>query len=102
MSPILPADLLRHIQRKFAKGERAAAITLLLSARSHEGLAAPRLQRCALVASNGSLERLMHYVRMLEVDYRDSKDFPIVSRHFFDSCFFCRALLSEEGQTASL
>ena len=32
----------------------------------------------------------------------DSKDFPIVSRHFFDSCFFCRALLSEEGQTASL
>jgi hypothetical protein len=29
-----------------------------------------------------------------------SKDFPIVSRYFFDSCFFCRALLSEEGQTA--
>jgi hypothetical protein len=32
----------------------------------------------------------------------DSKDFPIVSSYFFDSCFFCRALLSEEGQTASL
>ena len=71
MSAILPADLLRHIQRKFAKGDRAAAVALLLCARTHEGVAGPRLQRCALVASNGSLERLMHYVHMLEVDYRD-------------------------------
>jgi hypothetical protein len=59
VSAILPADLLRHIQRKFAKGDRAAAVTLVLCARSHEGVAGPRLQRCALVASNGSLERLM-------------------------------------------
>ena len=71
MSAILPADLLRHIQRKFAKGDRAAAVALLLCARTHEGVAGPRLQRCALVASNGSLERLMHYARMLEVDYQD-------------------------------
>jgi len=71
MSAILPADLLRHIQRIFAKRDRAAAITLLLCARSHDGVAGPRLQRCAPVASYGSLERLMHYVRMLEVDYRD-------------------------------
>jgi hypothetical protein len=71
MASILPADLLRHILRHFAKDDRAGAISLLLCARSHEGEAGPRLQRCALVASNGSLERLMHYVRMLEVDYRD-------------------------------
>jgi hypothetical protein len=71
MGALLPADLLRHIQRNFAKGDRAGAITLLLSARSNEGVAGPYLQRCALAASNGSLERLMHYVRMLEMDCRD-------------------------------
>jgi len=31
-----------------------------------------------------------------------SKDSPIVSTYFFDSCFFCCALLSGKGQTASL
>jgi hypothetical protein len=71
MASILPADLLRHIQRHFAKVDRAGAISLLLCARSHEGMAGPRLQRCALVAAKGSLERLMHYVGMLEVDYQD-------------------------------
>ena len=58
MSAILPADLLRHIQRIFAKRDRAAAITLLLCARSHDGVAGPRLQRCAPVASYGSLGKL--------------------------------------------
>jgi hypothetical protein len=62
MSVILPADLLRHIERNFAKADRAAAVTLLLCERSHKGVAGPRLQRCALVASNGSLERLMHVI----------------------------------------
>lgn len=71
MSAMLPADLLRYIERKFAKSDRGGAVTLLLSAPSLEAVAMPRLQRCALVASDGSLERLMHYVNMLEVDYRD-------------------------------
>jgi hypothetical protein len=71
MSAILPADMLRYIERSFTEEDRASAVRLLLCARTHEGAPEPRLQRCALVASNGSLERLMHYVSLLEVDYRD-------------------------------
>jgi hypothetical protein len=38
----------------------------------HDGShAGPRLQRCALVASRGSLEKLQYYLKLLEVDFRD-------------------------------
>jgi hypothetical protein len=65
-------DIAGQIQRSFTGSDRAAATVLLLNARIHDGSAAgPRLQRCALVASQGSLERLQHYVKLLEVDSRD-------------------------------
>jgi hypothetical protein len=42
------------------------------NARMHDGsLAEPRLQRCALVASKASLEKLHYYVKQLRVAFRD-------------------------------
>ena len=65
-------DIAGQIQQSFTGSDRAAATALLLSARIHDGSSAePRLQRCALVASRGSLERLRYYVKLLEVDSRD-------------------------------
>jgi hypothetical protein len=66
------AGQIQQIQQSFTGSDRAAATVLLLNARIHDGSSAgPRLQRCALVASQGSLERLQHYVKLLEVDSRD-------------------------------
>jgi hypothetical protein len=65
-------DIAGQIQQSFTGTDRDAATALLLNARIHHGSAAePRLQRCALVASQGSLDRLRHYVKLLEKDSRD-------------------------------
>jgi hypothetical protein len=56
----------------FSGSDRDKAAGLLLGARIHDGsLAEPRLQRCALVASQGSPETLQYYVKLLAVDFRD-------------------------------
>ena len=65
-------DIVRRVQQIFPDADREAAIALLQGARIHDGgFAEPRLQRCALVASGGSLEKLRYYVEMLKVDFRD-------------------------------
>ena len=65
-------DIEKQVQQSFSVPDREAAIALLQGARIHDGsFAEPRLQRCALVASGGSLEKLRYYVEMLKVDYRD-------------------------------
>jgi hypothetical protein len=65
-------DIAGQVQRSYSGSDRDAAIALLLNARIEDGsAAAPRLQRCALLASQGSLEKLRHYVKLLEVDSRD-------------------------------
>jgi hypothetical protein len=72
MESALQSDLLSYIDRTFAEGDRHIAVTLLRSARTHDGAAAtPRLQRCALVASRGSLDGLRHYVKLISLDFRD-------------------------------
>jgi hypothetical protein len=69
---VLTSDVERFIARKFGASDREAALALCASARIHDGSpAGPRLIRCALVASGGSLERLRVEIEHLEVDYRD-------------------------------
>jgi hypothetical protein len=69
--PLL-GDIAMQIQQSFSASDKDGAMSLLLDARIHDGRAAePRFQRCALVAAQGSLEKLRHYVKLLEVDFRD-------------------------------
>jgi hypothetical protein len=69
--PILE-DILRRVEATFAIADRSTAVVLLSNAVIHDGTAAgPRLQRCALMASKGSLELLQYYVDLMKVDYRD-------------------------------
>jgi hypothetical protein len=52
--------------------EREPASALCGSATIHDGTpAGPRLIRCALVASRGSLDRLRVEIEHLKIDYRD-------------------------------
>jgi hypothetical protein len=47
-------------------------LALVKSATIHDGSAAgPRLIRCALIASGGSLEKLRGEIELLKIDYRD-------------------------------
>jgi hypothetical protein len=69
--PILE-DISRRVEETFAVADRPTVVRLLSDAVIPDGTAAgPRLQRCALVASNGSLGRLQYFVVLLKVDYRD-------------------------------
>ena len=69
---MIPADVVSFIARRFAAADRETAVQLLEAATIHDGSAAePRLIRCAVVASAGSLDKLRYYVELLKVDYRD-------------------------------
>jgi len=68
----MTADVERFIARRFDARDREAAVALVASATIHDGtVAGPRLVRCAVVASGGSLESLGLYVELLKVDWRD-------------------------------
>jgi hypothetical protein len=68
----LPPDVLRHVERKFAEGERAQALELLRKAVLHDGEpASPRLLRCAVLSSAGDLDKLRSQVEHIAIDYRD-------------------------------
>jgi hypothetical protein len=69
---VLTPDVERFIARRFIGSEREAASALCRSATIHDSSSAgPRLIRCALVASGGSLERLRAEIEHLKIDYRD-------------------------------
>ena len=69
---MLPADVEKFISRRFSAPDREAASALCGSATIHDGSSAsPRLIRCALAASGGSLERLRVEIEHLKIDYRD-------------------------------
>ena len=69
---VIPADVKKFVARKFDASERDIALALLESATLHDGSApGPRLMRCAVVASGGSLDRLRREVESLKRDYRD-------------------------------
>lgn len=68
----LTADIERFIARRFKASDREAALALCRSATIDDGSpAGPRLIRCALVASEASLEKLRGEIEHLKIDYRD-------------------------------
>jgi hypothetical protein len=67
----LPDDIAQTVAGAFTGVDREAAMTLLTNVPLPEESRDPRLLRCALVASKGSIQRLMHYVALLAVDPRD-------------------------------
>jgi len=65
-------DIASHVHQSFSGAAREAAIALLVNAHVEDGSpAGPRLLRCALVASKGSVEKLDYYVKLLAIDWRD-------------------------------
>ena len=68
----IPEDVQRYIARHFQAGDREEAMRLLAAATIHDGTAAgPRLLRCAVVASKGSMQTLRYGVDLLKIDWRD-------------------------------
>jgi hypothetical protein len=68
----LADDIMLATNRLFPESDRAAALALLSDTRvGAVGAASSRLQRCAFVASRGSLAKLRHYLDLLETDFRD-------------------------------
>jgi hypothetical protein len=69
---VIPQDVKDFITRTFASADQGQAVRVLSDARIETGAAAsPRLMRCALIASSGSLERLRAQVTQMKVDWRD-------------------------------
>ncbi len=68
----LLADIEAYIGKRFPESQVSVASALVAGAVIEDGTpASPRLQRCALLASEGSLERLQYYVELLAIDWRD-------------------------------
>lgn len=68
----LAADIERFIARTFKGSDREAALSLCRSAAIEDGSpAGPRLIRCALIASEASLEKLRVEIEHLKIDWRD-------------------------------
>jgi hypothetical protein len=69
---MIPTDVEKYVSRAFRASDQAEALAMLEAAVIHDGSAAgPRLLRCALIASAGSIERLRMEVESLKRDYRD-------------------------------
>ena len=68
----LPPDIGRYVERRFAAADQTQAMALLASAVIHDGQpAGPRLLRCALISSGGTLDGLRRQLEHLKIDYRD-------------------------------
>ena len=69
---MIPIDVEKYVGRKFGASERDEVLALLVAATIHDGTApGARLLRCAVVASDGSLERLRMELETLKRDWRD-------------------------------
>jgi hypothetical protein len=69
---VIPQDAKDFIARNFAPADHGQAIGVLSAARIETGAApSPRLMRCALVASGGSLDQLRAQVAQMKIDWRD-------------------------------
>lgn len=69
---MLDPDIEAFVQRTFAESDRQTVRELLAAAHTHDGRAAdPRLLRCALIASRGTLKGLRYQLDGLAHDYRD-------------------------------
>ena len=69
---MLSDDVKKFIARRFEISQRREALALLETAIIHDGSAADdRLLRCAVVASDGSIEKLRRQIESLKHDFRD-------------------------------
>lgn len=69
---VLATDIKGFIARSFEGSDHEAALSLCQSATIEDGSpAGPRLIRCALVASEGSLDKLRVEIEHLKIDWRD-------------------------------
>ena len=69
---MLPADIKRYVERAFAAPDHATVLELISHAVIHDGQPAePRLLRCALMSSGGTVPGLRRQVDRLKYDYRD-------------------------------
>jgi hypothetical protein len=82
---MVPSDVSTFIARKFDAADQSAAQSLLATAILHDGSqASPRLLRCAVVSSRGSIAKLQYYVKMLTIDWRDvisAGEYESVDKH---------------------
>lgn len=68
---LLP-DIDIYVREYFEPANVDVAIQILENATIHDGTeASPRLQRCALVASDKTLQGLRYQIEGLAIDYRD-------------------------------
>ena len=68
----LPPDIEIYVRESFEPTNVDMAIQILENAKIHDGTEAePRLQRCAVVASDKTLQGLRYQVDSLAIDYRD-------------------------------
>ena len=69
---IIPEDILIYIDQHFPAAKREEVIALLKLAVLHDGTApAPRIIRSAVYASTGDIEKLLYYIDLIAIDYRD-------------------------------
>ena len=68
----LPEDIETYVRRTFAAAESATVVELVANAVIHDGQpAGPRLMRCALLSSGGTVAGLHRQLDQLKRDYRD-------------------------------
>lgn len=71
-SEVVPQDIKQFIRQNFDYADQEHAVIVLSGAKIETGDAAsPRLMRCALIASSGSIDRLRDQVAQMKVDWRD-------------------------------
>jgi len=68
----LPEDIERYVRRTFTAAEQTVVLELIATEVIHDGRRAePRLMRCALLSSGGSVARLRLQLEQLKRDFRD-------------------------------
>ena len=68
----LPDDIKTFVQQKFVQNEQLEVMHVLETAKIHDGSAAEqRLLRCALIASDLTLNGLLKQIEALKIDWRD-------------------------------
>lgn len=68
----LPADIVDYVSRNYAEAEIPSVTATLENAKLHDGGDPDfRMLRCALVASDNSVEGVERFVSGLAIDYRD-------------------------------
>ena len=69
---IIPKDILIYIDQHFPAVQREEVIEVLQLAVLHDYSAPdPRIIRCAVYAGAGDYEKLLYYIDLIAIDYRD-------------------------------